>query len=274
MGQFDVLLARMLYPGKTIALDYLVSGAATARDRKVGGGFKDKLLIWLDNAALNAADWVIVDTEEHKQDIPETQRNKAVIIAVGAPDGWFSVTPKDTSKTLSLIFFGLYTPLQGTKTIADALTKIKDSLEVTMVGSGQDYEAARAIADKATKASITWKDWVDGEDLPQLTASHDVCLGIFGDGPKATKVVPNKVFQGAATGCAVITSDTPPQRRMLENIALLVPANDATALAVAIDSLSKDRKLLLSLRKASRSNALKNFQPQKIVRPLVPLIKH
>ena len=43
-------------------------------------------------------------------------------------------------------------------------------------------------------------------DLPALVAGHDVCLGIFGTGDKALRVVPNKVFQGAAAGCAIVTS--------------------------------------------------------------------
>ena len=50
-------------------------------------------------------------------------------------------------------------------------------------------------------------------------ADHDVCLGIFGTGAKAPRVVPNKVFQGAAAGCAIVTSDTAPQRRVLGDAA-------------------------------------------------------
>ena len=45
-----------------------------------------------------------------------------------------------------------------------------------------------------------------------MVASHDVCLGIFGDTDKALSVVPTKVYQGAAAGCAVVTSDTAPHR--------------------------------------------------------------
>ena len=65
----------------------------------------------------------------------------------------------------------------------------------------------------------------------RVVAEHDVCLGIFGTGPKALRVVPNKVFQGAAAGCAVVTSDTAPQRRLLGDAAVLVPPGDPAALA-------------------------------------------
>ena len=63
-------------------------------------------------------------------------------------------------------------------------------------------------------------------ELPALVAGHDVCLGIFGSAAKAARVVPNKVFQGAAAGCALVTSDTPPQRRVLDGAAVLVPPGD------------------------------------------------
>ena len=40
LGHFDVLLARLRWPRRTIALDHLVSGEATARDRGESGGLK------------------------------------------------------------------------------------------------------------------------------------------------------------------------------------------------------------------------------------------
>ena len=54
-------------------------------------------------------------------------------------------------------------------------------------------------------------------------------------------MVPNKVFQGAAAGCAVVTSDTAPQRRVLGDAAVLVPPGDPAALAEALRSLAADR---------------------------------
>jgi glycosyltransferase involved in cell wall biosynthesis len=100
-----------------------------------------------------------------------------------------------------------------------------------------------------------------------------VCLGIFGTGDKALRVVPNKVFQGAAAGCAVITSDTAPQRRVLgtvplESGAVLVPPGDPAALADALLQLAADREWLLKLRHAARQLAAKRFTPEQVVAPL------
>jgi glycosyltransferase involved in cell wall biosynthesis len=105
-------------------------------------------------------------------------------------------------------------------------------------------------------------------ELPAVVAGHDVCLGIFGTGPKAARVVPNKVFQGAAAGCALVTSDTAPQRRVLGEAAVYVPPGDAQALARTLRSLAEDRPRLAAARAAARRLAIDHFTPAQVVGPL------
>ena len=90
LGHFDVHLARLLYRrGKVpIVLDHLISAANTAKDRRLDGGMKTKVLRLIDAAALRAADIVVVDTEEHLEIVPEKYRSKAVVVPVGAPTPW------------------------------------------------------------------------------------------------------------------------------------------------------------------------------------------
>ena len=283
LGHFDVHLARLLYRrGKVpIVLDHLISAAGTAKDRRIaGGGLKTRLLTLIDSAALRAADIVVVDTEEHLETIPDKYRAKAVVVHVGAPAPWFesaqhqaAAEPSADPRTpLKVVFYGLYTPLQGTPVIGEALGRIAGApVEVTMIGRGQDEAETKRLA--AANKSVRWLDWVPAAELPALVAAHDVCLGIFGTGDKALRVVPNKVFQGAAAGCAVVTSDTAPQRRVLgtvphESGAVLVPPGDPAALADALLRLAEDREALLKLRHAARQLAAERFTPEQVVGPL------
>ena len=73
--------------------------------------------------------------------------------------------------------------------------------------------------------------------------------------------MPNKGFQGAAAGCAVLTSDTAPQRRLLGAAARYVPPGDATALAAALRELSDDPAALRDARSAAREHARREFSP-------------
>jgi glycosyltransferase involved in cell wall biosynthesis len=293
LGHFDVHLARLLYRrGRVpLVLDHLISAAGTAKDRRLDGGMKTKVLRLIDAAALRAADIVVVDTEEHLEIVPEKYRSKAVVVHVGAPEPWHRAAIEQSAATelsintgpsadfsgpLKVVFYGLYTPLQGTPVIGEALGRIAGApIEVTMIGRGQDEAETKRAA--AANKSVRWLDWVPAAELPALVAAHDVCLGIFGTGDKALRVVPNKVFQGAAAGCAVVTSDTAPQRRVLgpvsqESGAVLVPPGDPTALADALLRLADDREALLKLRHAARQLAAERFTPEQVVGPLTELL--
>jgi glycosyltransferase involved in cell wall biosynthesis len=160
------------------------------------------------------------------------------------------------------VFFGLFTPLQGTPTVGRALGLLADTgVEALMVGRGQDLDDARAAA---AGGRVTWREWVPADELPELVAAYDVCLGVFGTGPKALRVVPNKVFQGAAAGCAIVTSDTPPQRRVLGDAAVLVPPGDPEALAAALRKLADDRDEMRRLSRAAADLARAAFTPAAV----------
>jgi len=275
LGHFDVHLARLLYRrGRVrLVLDHLVSASGTAKDRRLDGGPRQKVLRLIDSAALRVADIVVVDTNEHREPLPERYKPKAVVVHVGAPTPWHTAArdssdaSADRDKPLRVVFYGLFTPLQGTPVIGEALGLIAGApIEVTMIGRGQDETATKRAA--AANQSVRWLDWVPAADLPAIVAEHDVCLGIFGTGDKALRVVPNKVYQGAAAGCAIVTSDTAPQRRVLGDAAVLVPPGDADALAAALLGLADDRGALLKLRHAARQLAADRFTPERIVEPL------
>ena len=282
LGHFDVHLARLLFRRVPVVLDHLVGASDTARDRRLDGGPRQAVLRLIDAAALRAADEVLVDTEEHRLALPARQRARAVVVPVGAPAAWYAAAPQAPGELpggpppaseavpgpLRVVFYGLYTPLQGAPVIGAALSLLAGTpLEVTMVGDGQDAAAAKAAA--AANGAVRWVDWVPAADLPALVGSHDVCLGIFGTGDKARRVVPNKVFQGAAAGCAIVTSDTPPQRRALGEAAVLVPPGDPEALAAALRRLAADPAELARLRREAAGLAAGQFAPAQVVAPLL-----
>jgi glycosyltransferase involved in cell wall biosynthesis len=277
LGHFDVRLARLLFRrGKTpIVLDHLVGASDTARDRRLDGGPRQILLRMIDSGALRAADVIVVDTQEHLDALPPEHRDRAVVVPVGAPTAWNQAAgaaeravPAPDEAPLKVVFYGLYTPLQGAPVIGAALGKLAGApVEVTMIGGGQDEAETKAAA--AGNTSVRWLNWVPSTELPGVVAEHDVCLGIFGTGQKALRVVPNKVFQGAAAGCAIVTSDTAPQRRMLGDAAVLVPPGDAGALADALAHLAQDRAALAARRRAARELADERFTPAQVVVPLI-----
>ena len=268
MGHFDVHLARLLWPRTAVALDHLVSAGDTALDRGASSGWLVRLLDRLDRAAVNAAHFPCVDTSEHRERVCLPARARSVVVPVGAPTSWFYPPVRHGGDRVRVVFFGSFTPLQGAPVIGEALRLLADDerFAFTIVGRGQDYDATRTAASGAS--NVEWIDWVEPEQLPYLVACHDVCLGIFGTGPKALRVVPNKVFQGAAAGMAVVTSDTPPQREELGDSAVFLPAGDAAALAAELRKLADDRDHLWELRRAAFGRANERFHPAAVIQPL------
>ncbi|TDC47418.1 glycosyltransferase [Jiangella ureilytica] len=282
LGHFDVLLARVVFPTATIVLDHLIFAVGTARDRGVGGGLRTTLLSGLDRLAIAAAHVIVTDTAEHAARVPVRRAADAVVVPVGATRAWFDAGARAAGpgpgsradgSALTVVFFGLFTPLQGATVIAEALRLLARRgvrVRATLAGSGQDAAAVRATLagiDPDGTVEVSWRDWVDAADLPGLVAAHDVCLGIFGTTSKALAVVPNKVYQGAAAGCAVVTGDTAPQRRAFGDGARFVPPGDAEALAAAIEALTDPAELARA--RTSAGEAGRRFTAREVVAPLI-----
>ena len=113
LGQFDVLLARALFPRAVLVLDLLVLGSDTLIDRGQGSGGKVALSGLLDRSACAAADVIVVDTEASASLVAEHHRGKVVVAQVGAGDAWFAARrPAEEVPAeggLRLIFVGAHT---------------------------------------------------------------------------------------------------------------------------------------------------------------------
>lgn len=276
MGHFDILLARFLFPHTPLALDHLIFAGDTAKDRGAGG-IKVRLLGHLDRMAITRADLVIVDTQEHQRML--RPGDTSMVVPVGAPAEWYlagarqavaATAAENASQGQSgsgIVFFGLFTPLQGTPVIAQALSILNDkgvNPHMSFVGSGQDYPIVRRLL---KDMDIEFIPWIKSEQLPDFVAGHAISLGIFSKTPKGLRVVPNKVYQSMAAGCAVITSDTPPQRRELGDGAIFTSPGDPRALAAAIERLLNDPRLLEQARARARRTS-HGFTEQEVTKQL------
>ena len=155
MGHFDVHLARILFPRTPLVLDHPISAGDTARDRGEQGRVRLASVI---GAGTGGARCVRHRRRGHGRApavVPAQVVGKSVVVAVGAAGSWFragdarhsasSHAPAGREEPLKIVFFGLYTPLQGTLIIGRALSQLVDcSIEVTMIGDGQDRPAAAA----------------------------------------------------------------------------------------------------------------------------------
>jgi glycosyltransferase involved in cell wall biosynthesis len=179
---------------------------------------------------------------------------------------------------LRVVFYGSYVPLQGVEQIVQAawlLERAGTCAQITLVGAGQTLPEVRALAERLGVRSVRFRGAIPYESLPSLMASSDVCLGIFGQTPKAGRVIPNKVFEALACARAVITANTPAVREALvhRRTAWLCDAGSADSLADAILTLYGDSSLRALIAQAGYETFRSRFSLQALRDEVAALVR-
>jgi len=281
-GYFDMPLAKILTKLRKKPLIYtpvFPLFETTIEDRKHVSktSYKAKIIHKIDEIGCKLADLIIIETEEYiKYYIEEfgIPKEKFYKIPLGADETNFSPRTSLKSQTgkTKILFYGKFIPLQGIRYIIEATKFLENDkdLDFTIIGSGQLSEEIHALAKMLGVNNVTFIEWIDYEQLPTQIQNADICLGIFGDTPKAQRGIPIKVYEALAMKKPVITGDSPAAREVFIdgfNAKLCEMAN-GKALAESILHLKNNQKLQGEM--AERGHALYNqlFSSTRIARDL------
>ena len=205
----------------------------------------------LDTLACWSVRCVVVDTPEHADFFARfTHRGRShfAVLWVGAEEERF-VEADDPGDDAPILWYLTYIPLHGFDTVARAAALLAtDGRIFRLVGDGQEREAAEQTARELGLTNIEFVAPVPESELPREIALASICLGVFGASDKAARVVPNKVFQCAASGRAVVTAATPAVTNAFGDALVTVPVGDAEALAGALRDLRGPRRLAVAGR--------------------------
>jgi glycosyltransferase involved in cell wall biosynthesis len=184
-----------------------------------------RLAFWLDRAACNAADRVLLDTASHaayfahKLQLPAERLSH---LFVGCNEDMFFPQPGPRSDgVFRILYYSSYLPLHGVEHIVTAagLLKKHEKVQFRLIGQGMRYERVRHLAHQLGVSNVEFLPPVSYTQLPEEIAAADLCLGgPFGDTPKARRVVPGKIFQFLAMARPVIASDTPGNRELTKRL--------------------------------------------------------
>lgn len=273
-GQLDVLLARRLAAGRTVLFAPLVTITETLVDDRAQyaeGSALARVFAAIDRMSLRAADVILADTRAHADYLSRrlgVPADRIVVQYLGAeqlfarPDASTS-GPSVPSRGLRVLGYGSYLPLHGYDVVAEAarLLGAEGGIEFELIGSGP--ERARVDATVRDLPHVRCRDWIPYDELPASIARADVVLGIFGSSVKAQMVVPNKVYQAAQVGRAIVTADTPAIREVFEpgeSIVTVVPT--AAALAESLRELARDGARRAALGAAARAAVARAASPE------------
>jgi glycosyltransferase involved in cell wall biosynthesis len=124
------------------------------------------------------------------------------------------------------------------------------------------------LAERQRAGAVEW--WGHRSDIAEVYAQADVvCLPSYREG------LPTVLLEGAASGCALVTTDVPGCREVVEDgrTGLLVPARDALALAKALTAIMSDAALRERLACAAYENVRANFSTEIVQRKMLTLYR-
>lgn len=250
LGLFDVLI---LWPfirirGVRMIWDVFISLYNTiVEDRNLIA--RHNPLAWtlwgLEWLALRIVDVAIIDTEAHAAYLRSTfsrSTRQVRSVFVGAESERFRI-PTSLSRPpidgrMQVLFYGQFIPLHGIDTVVKA-AKLSENepIDWLLIGKGQEEARIRSLLDDLGPKYLKWVPWVKYEQLIGYLASSHVGLGIFGNSDKASRVIPNKVYQILSANVPLITRDSPAVRELIDPqdpYRLLITPSDPKALVAAV----------------------------------------
>ena len=237
----------------------------------------------IDASGCRLADTVLLETEMQVAHFARTfsiPASRFRRVWLGADDE--IMYPRRSSaggRPFTVFFYGRFSPLHGVEHIIRAaviLQQRADAVRFVLVGAGQTYQMARALAERVGADTIEFVQPVPYTELAGMMSEADMCLGSFGTTARAQRVIPNKVFDALAVRRPVLTADTPGIREALtpgEHV-WVCPAGDGEALADAIALLKRDPDLRRSLADNGYQRFTERFSLEAIARDLGEIVSH
>jgi len=238
------------------------------------------ILLLVDWLSCALADVILIDTEEHRDFFVRhyhIAREKFLVIPVGSRTDLF--TARNTGRhdfPFLVRFHGSFIPLHGIETILRAAGELQgEDIVFELAGKGQTFASMQKLAEQWNLTNVRFVGMKKLEEIPDFIAGADVCLGIFGTGSKAQRVIPTKAYEIMAMGKPLITARSPATERVFRNRqdALLVHSGNPHDLAEKIRELKTHPDLAASIAQNGRTLFLEKFQPLMIVQPIVEWLR-
>jgi glycosyltransferase involved in cell wall biosynthesis len=283
-GHFDVFPAWWLSRVRRVPLvfdAFLSLYDSVVLDRGAMGrqSAKARILAWVDRNSCRLADKVLLDTSAHVAFFCEQfglSREKFWVLPIGADDTVFKPAPlrQSNGHAYTVLHFGRYIPLHGLETIVRAAAELEtagENLRFLLIGDGEERQSITELVNRLEVRSVEFMETQSPSRIAEILREADLSLGIFGTTGKASRVVPNKVYESMAAGRPVITGDSPAAREFLNDgeDCLLCQCGDPSALAESIVHLRRDASLAARLAQGGRSKFERAASPAVIGKLLV-----
>lgn len=238
---------------KPILFDlYITTFGTMVHDRGAAepGSLKARVFWLLDRIAMQLAKTIIIETRHHINEYSKTfripeEKFKQVFLSLDT----HVLHPRTFvhhKNTFLVHFHGEYAPFHGVEFILKAAHLLRDEdVQFQIIGKGITWREDMQLARELGLRNCRFIDWVPYEELADYMSRAQVCLGIFGENPRTSRVLTNKVIEAIAVGCPLVTARNESVQELLKDgqSAILVDRANPEAIASAIRRLMKDSEL-------------------------------
>jgi glycosyltransferase involved in cell wall biosynthesis len=207
-------IVRLLTAGSVLIVDHMMSPYdSLVNELKTfkKGGLLEKLVYRYEKGLLRRSDIILTDTESHRRYFAELfgiPPEKIVAVPVGTDEDLFRPRPgirTNENGTLDVFFYGSFLPLHGIPVILEAARLLHGKPVHFIIAGGKRPGEDPLQGDRPSLPNVTHRGWVPYEELPDMAARADLCLGgPFGNTGQAQRVITGKTFQFLAMGKPVV----------------------------------------------------------------------
>lgn len=187
---------------------------------------------------------------------------------------------EDGGHTLRVLCVGTLQEKKGQQVLVAALSQLAVrgvEFSATLVGSGPLEGRIRAeVAAEGLQGRVRLEPYLPHDEVLALYAEHDVfalpCV-VAADADRDG--LPNVLIEAGSAGCVLVSTSVSGIPELIEDgtSGLLVPERDVTALADALERLSRDPALRDRLRRGARSVVSERFDLERNVAELAAQLR-
>lgn len=162
------------------------------------------------------------------------------------PPAALALRPRTVAAKTRVTYVGTIAVNRGAYELLDAFKRVSKQHEaqLDLIGPIGDGALRRAVQEEVAKAdgTITWTDWIPPEDVWMRILSANIGVVALHPLPRYRVALPVKLFEYMAAGVAVIASDFPLWREIVESSACGICVNplDVDELVQALETLLTD----------------------------------
>ncbi len=204
--------------------------------------------VWASAAACTAVSTFVKELAERAYERPVERILNGIDFSDAPPPRALSQAPRH------LLFVGRLSVQKNPVFLIEALAQLpRRDWHLTIVGDGPLLSAVReSIQTHGLAANVTLAGWLAASAVQQALSASDILLM-----PSLSEGLPVAAIEALKYGLAIVTSDIPGVRDVLENgvNGYTFPLGDSAVFAQRLNSLLSSEQKLVAMQRASREKA-------------------